>query len=306
MYNFLRVILSIILLSSCNSESLRKSPQHSENKYEKGKNLTQQFCISCHNPNMSIGVQTAPPLAMIKDVYLKSYPNEKEFNTKMVTWLQDPNHETALLKRSVEKYGLMPNLNLSKKQLDPIVKYIYSNALKKPNWYNLGEGEAQILTTELDSMMKMVYTTKKALGKNLMGQLKKNGTLKALEFCNINALHITDSISKHYNVKIQRVSDKPRNTKNKALSSDLKIIEDYKLDLKQGTELKPQILTTLKTNKMLYAPIITNKMCLQCHGKPKIGIKEDIINKIDLLYPNDKAKDYSEQELRGVWKISLN
>jgi hypothetical protein len=58
--------------------------------------------------------------------------------------------------------------------------------------------------------------TKQELGKNLMQAIQTKGTAGALEFCNIKALPITDSMSNVLNASIKRVSDLERNPKNKA------------------------------------------------------------------------------------------
>ena len=66
--------------------------------------------------------------------------------------------------------------------------------------------------------LKIALETKAVLGKNLMGKIQKEGTLAAFKFCNVKAIPLTDSMSIANNVNIKRVSDKPRNLKNKATS----------------------------------------------------------------------------------------
>jgi hypothetical protein len=46
-------------------------------------------------------------------------------------------------------------------------------------------------------------------------------------------------------------------------------------------------------------------MCLQCHGKIETNIKPDILKSLTLLYPEDKAKGYSENQVRGIWNVSF-
>src|SRR5690554_4696328 len=52
-------------------------------------------------------------------------------------------------------------------------------------------------------------TTKATLGKNLTGAIMEGGTEHALDFCNVQAMPLTDSMSLVHNAKIKRVSDKP-------------------------------------------------------------------------------------------------
>lgn len=54
----------------------------------------------------------------------------------------------------------------------------------------------------------------------------------------------------------------------------------------------------------VYRPIAATQSCLACHGDPKTfkpGVKEAL----DILYPEDKAVDYSSHEWRGVIRVSM-
>ena len=55
-----------------------------------------------------------------------------------------------------------------------------------------------------------------------------------------------------------------------------------------------------------YYPIVTNQMCLQCHGKAYKDINDATLNKINKLYPNDQATGYLENELRGIFVVEMN
>ncbi len=144
--------------------------------------------------------------------------------------------------------------------------------------------------------------TKAILGRNLMGQLKKNGTEAALSFCSEKAYHLTDSMANAQNVKIKRVSDKHRNPNNKANSKELEYIKHFKDALANGKSIVP--VFDKKNGKVhVYAPIITNNMCLQCHGTPNKQIKPNTLKKIKQLYPEDKAVGYSAGQVRGIWAV---
>ncbi len=62
----------------------------------------------------------------------------------------------------------------------------------------------------------MAKSTQAELGKNLMGAIQKEGALGALEFCNLQAYPLTDSMAEVHNARIRRVSDRPRNQTNQA------------------------------------------------------------------------------------------
>ena len=139
------------------------------------------------------------------------------------------------------------------------------------------------------------------LGSQLKQKIAEGGAENALEFCNINAIPLTDSISKKYSVTIKRVSDKYRNPDNAANAAELAVITTYKAMLAEGKMPKG----LLKDNHY-YAPIVTNAMCLQCHGTPGKELAEKTHQKIKSLYPDDKATGYGVDELRGIFSIEVN
>jgi hypothetical protein len=143
----------------------------------------------------------------------------------------------------------------------------------------------------------------KTLGGTLMKQVATNGAVAALEFCNLEALPITDSVASTYNVVIQRISEKNRNPKN-ALNSqlDIQIWEAY-----LNNEANGIIQKTDESGKtVFYKPIkMAMETCLNCHGNIET-IKPQVAEKIKELYPNDKATGFSMNDLRGMWKVTQN
>ncbi|PWH81415.1 Tll0287-like domain-containing protein [Brumimicrobium oceani] len=156
-----------------------------------------------------------------------------------------------------------------------------------------------------DIGFKYASTTKATLGKNLMGAIMEKGTEHALEFCNVQAMTLTDSMSQEHNAKITRVSDKPRNQNNQANAEELEQIEYYKgliAEGKTGKEITPNV--KMKGDKVqFYYPIITNEMCLQCHGTKEEQVKPATLAMLADLYPEDKATGYGDNEVRGIWSI---
>jgi hypothetical protein len=153
--------------------------------------------------------------------------------------------------------------------------------------------------------LKYALSTKAVLGKNLMSKIQKEGTLAALKFCNIKAYPLTDSMSVVHKAVIKRVSDKPRNYKNKASAEENEYISIFKKDIKLNKESEPIVVET-KEKVSFYYPIKTNSMCLQCHGKSTSDIKINTLKHIKELYPNDLATGYSENQVRGIWSITFH
>ncbi len=151
---------------------------------------------------------------------------------------------------------------------------------------------------------QIALATKNALGKQLISKLNEAGALGALTYCNLKAIPITDSLANSNNAIVKRVSDKNRNPNNKANKKELFYINTFKEALKKGDKPKP-LLNKTRDSVFFYAPIITNAMCLQCHGKPNKDISKETLLKIEALYPDDLATAYSENEIRGIWSIAF-
>lgn len=150
--------------------------------------------------------------------------------------------------------------------------------------------------------LKYAKTTQAELGKNLVGAIQKEGTLGALKFCNVQAYPLTDSMAVVHHARLKRVSDKPRNPMNKANVEELGYIEGFKKDVASGSKIEP--IVKFEAGRVhFYSPIVTNAMCLQCHGKPEEQIKPATMAKLQELYPSDLAIGYNENEVRGIWAI---
>lgn len=162
--------------------------------------------------------------------------------------------------------------------------------------------------TEADylAMGKNIATaTQAVLAQNLVGAISKGGTDYALEFCNLKAILLTDSMSSTLNSSVKRVSDKPRNPRNLANDMELAHIQSLKDQMSKGET--PAGKVHINDSKMIgLYPIVTNAMCLQCHGKKDMDIKRATLQKIHKLYPDDKATGYGVNELRGLWVVEMN
>ena len=319
----LRVILFLtgsLFLFSCknNSDTKQFNKANSlptvKNDIHPGKKVLQNQCFVCHNNQTAENSVIAPPMIAIKAHYMRESTNEAEFTKALVSFLEKPTANKAKLTKAVKRFGLMPYQKYNKRNIENVANYLYNYQIEEPNWFkehwnshnskpysNTGKlsKNAQPKTkTELG--VHYALSTKKVLGKNLMGKLQTEGTLEALNFCNENALSLTNTSAEKFQVKIQRVSDKPRNPSNTANKEELAIISTYKKDL--ATNNKLNAITSKNT---VYYPIISNKMCMQCHGT-KRNITPKVYKKIVTLYPNDKAIGYSPNQLRGIWKVTLN
>jgi hypothetical protein len=313
--------LSLLVLS-CNQKKEVDKNQNSKvvsTDGLEGKKLMETNCYVCHSPNAPEGEgRIAPPMVAIKARYIDKEGYTKDaFIGAIKSFVENPTEEKALLYGAVRKHGLMPKQVFPEGSLNKIAEFMYDYQIEEPEWFkahwqgNGNENWTQSGKKFVGNSKPKTYeeigleyslSTKKILGKNLMGAIQKKGTLAALEFCNSKAMPLTDSIATKYNATIKRVSDKNRNPNNKANAEELKYIEQFKADLIAKKESKPVVIE--KGNKVhFYYPIPTNSMCLQCHGKQ---VKPDVQKQILKLYPKDLAIGYGENEVRGIWSITFN
>ncbi|MBK6731915.1 MAG: DUF3365 domain-containing protein [Bacteroidetes bacterium] len=157
----------------------------------------------------------------------------------------------------------------------------------------------------LETGKQFAIQTKSGLANYLITAISEKGSEGAVEFCNTKAIPITDSMSLVLDAKIKRVSDKPRNPANAADESELAYINKWKAAKANG-EKQPPIITEMNGKMVGYYPIITNQMCMQCHGQPKKEINIATLNKIKKLYPNDQAVGYAENDIRGIFVVEMN
>jgi hypothetical protein len=138
---------------------------------------------------------------------------------------------------------------------------------------------------------------------NVSSAMQKGGPEYAIEFCNLEASSLIDSLSEANNCVVSRVSAKNRNPENVLKNKNEKQLWDfYATRLENGNA--PDTLIQQEKSLIYYKPIKTAMpACLNCHGTPGEDIQPATLQKIQKLYPDDKATGYSLNEFRGMWKI---
>ena len=169
----------------------------------------------------------------------------------------------------------------------------------------------QISQASKDAALTLAQESQKAMGMHLMNEINKHGLLHAISFCNDTAEILTHSKSHTYSrelgrilkVDIKRASDKNRNPNNTTNKKELAFMDIAKTKLLNGETIEPEYQ---KSGDMVtaYIPIMTKAICLNCHGKPS-NMKPEVVAKIKELYPQDKAINYEDGELRGIWVVRM-
>ncbi|GAB4123543.1 MAG: hypothetical protein OHK0045_15950 [Raineya sp.] len=128
----------------------------------------------------------------------------------------------------------------------------------------------------------------------------------AVEYCNLKALSIVDSLSKVHNCQIRRVSDKYRNPQDKAQNQvEEKALQTFLEKHQKQEKLEPFTLQEGK-NTYYFKPIMVGmETCLKCHGDKNKDIAPQTLAVIEKLYPTDLAKGYKLKDFRGMWVVKF-
>jgi cytochrome c553 len=308
------VSVLIALLSYCGKKPEGNSEEKADSSGEvltdmdkKAFRLLSTQCFSCHSPEADPENRIAPPMVAIRRRYMESSDTKEEFISSMVSFVQAPSKEQSRMPGAIRKFNLMPMLGFAEEDIALVAEYIYETPMSSPAWfeehYEKEHGNSQMQSDPVAFGRNVALSTKSQLGKNLLGAIQARGTEGALEFCNTRALPLTDSMSQIHHVQIQRVSDRPRNPENRANENELKHIQSFK-DMVANQQTTSPILEELDGEVHFYMPIMTNNMCMQCHGQQVDQVKPGTLAKIATLYPTDEATGYDENQVRGIWSIT--
>lgn len=162
-------------------------------------------------------------------------------------------------------------------------------------------------TATADTVIKATFT---ALSTALQAAMKDGGVKNAVDYCKVQAIPLTDSMSVKMGAVITRVTNNPRNPANIASSFERQLLSDYTKIVRNSEGQTPLKSTYVDRetagSPTIYKPIIIKGLCLNCHGSVGKELTEEHYAFIKDLYPNDKAISYEEGDVRGLWKVSFN
>ncbi len=144
------------------------------------------------------------------------------------------------------------------------------------------------------------------LSTNLGQALVTGGITNALPYCSEKAYPLTELVAATNQVRLQRLTHKARNPTNKVAGAELEILRQFKMALDRGEKPPPIVRPASADLVVFYAPIvITNPLCLQCHGVPGVDLQPATSALLAQLYPTDEATGFKLGDLRGMWRIEL-
>lgn len=104
------------------------------------------------------------------------------------------------------------------------------------------------------------------------------------------------NILKTDSIKIRQASHKPRNQKHLANTDEMLAI-----NLLQKRKDVNSLWLNIEGKKHYFKRITVEKNCLSCHGSKSL-----VPNFVKTKYPGDKAYNFKEGDLRGVYHVELD
>ena len=140
------ITLAALSLSTQLIASEQSNPAAGAETNCEAKALFENHCLTCHQPHKggkgkhsqekpasskqvrgtgNHRKRLAPPMAMVKKHYLKTYPDRDQFIEQVSAWVKAPDANTAMLHHAVEKFGVMPPQTIDEATRQQIAGYIY-------------------------------------------------------------------------------------------------------------------------------------------------------------------------------------
>lgn len=168
--------------------------------------------------------------------------------------------------------------------------------------------DVDILNKAMEIGKMIADSSQMELSRNLIQSMKSEGVAGSIKFCKVNAIQITDSLSKKYAAKIKRTSLQTRNENNDPNKLEKDILGAYENAVTNKIQISPSVQMVENTNQVLFTKpiLIKNPVCLNCHGAVGTTLSKENNELITSLYPDDKATGYQLNEFRGMWSIILD
>jgi predicted RNA-binding protein with RPS1 domain len=147
--------------------------------------------------------------------------------------------------------------------------------------------------------------TQSALQKELGKAIKNGGMAHAIEFCNERAIEISDSLSLGEQIMVKRVALNNRNPNNSMSVKEKKFFNDAVATWNKNHISTPMVGVNEKNQAVYYQTIPMRPVCLSCHGKLESDIMPEVAQRINDVYPEDKAVNFNATDLRGMWVITF-
>jgi hypothetical protein len=167
----------------------------------------------------------------------------------------------------------------------------------------------QVLADDFDQQVKdsrqLIKSLADELKSTLQSSMKKDGPVKSIEVCQVQAPLIAGRLSAE-DVSVSRTSLKTRNSGNQPDDWERSVLIEFEKRKKQGELLQDMDFYEVSQvdGKQVFRymkAIPTGDVCLKCHGS---NIATPLAEKIKSLYPDDRATGFSKGDIRGAFSVT--
>jgi hypothetical protein len=144
-----------------------------------------------------------------------------------------------------------------------------------------------------------------ALQQELVSAMSKGGAVNAIEVCSIKAFEIAEGLAKETRaIRVSRISERNRNPLSRPDDFDRNVIAEFMRSKKESGSYPVFVVKERENSHIYYRPVIIGELCLKCHGE-KEKMAPEVRNKIDSIYPDDRATGYGKGDLRGLIRVEM-
>ena len=135
--------------------------------------------------------------------------------------------------------------------------------------------------------------------------MKTGGPVHAVGMCKDKAPEIAQTLTQKTGWDVNRVSLKPRGKTASPDSWETATLNWFDQQVAAGKDIKTlekfEIVKIAGQDTLRYMkPLGTQAVCLTCHGE---AVPKSVADKINALYPNDKATGYKLGQIRGAFSF---
>jgi hypothetical protein len=139
----------------------------------------------------------------------------------------------------------------------------------------------------------------------LVESMDAGGPLYAIGVCNEAAPRMSDAHSEMSGWEFNRTSLKPRNADNAPDDWEFAVLKDFEEQKASGTDPVELVHSEILEENgrrvfRIMQAIPTVELCTKCHGESISPLVED---KLNLLYPEDKARGFRVGDIRGAFTL---
>ncbi len=170
---------------------------------------------------------------------------------------------------------------------------------------HVASAETELSADKLAGYRQSIQAYGGALKQELTSAIKSGGAMAALDVCHLKAPQIAQQVSEKAGINVARTSLKPRNAASAPDAWEEDVLKSFEARKAKGEDVNTLEFHAIvehegKREARYMKAIPTAEVCLTCHGSK---IQPEVLEKINALYPQDKAVGFNVGDLRGAFTV---